>query len=34
MSGRLDPGSGPTAVVVTGANVDAAVLGELLSGER
>jgi threonine dehydratase len=34
LSGRLDPGPGRRAVVVTGANVDAAVLGELLSGER
>jgi threonine dehydratase len=34
LSGRLDPGPGRRAVVVTGANVDAGVLGELLSGER
>ena len=32
LSGRLAPGSGPTAVVVTGRNVSGALLGELLSG--
>jgi threonine dehydratase len=32
LCGRLAPGSGPTAVVVTGRNVSGALLGELLSG--
>jgi threonine dehydratase len=34
LSGRLDPGPGPTAVVLTGRNISHALLGELLSGER
>jgi threonine dehydratase len=32
-SGRLRPGAGPTALVVTGRNVSAALLGRLLAGE-
>jgi threonine dehydratase len=34
LAGRLGCGPGPTAVVVTGRNITAALLGELLSGER
>ena len=34
LSGRIRPGAGPTAVVVTGRNVSSALLSELLSGER
>jgi len=33
LSGRLRPGAGSTAVVVTGRNITGALLGELLSGE-
>jgi len=34
LSGAVAPGRGPTAVVVTGRNISAPLLGELLSGER
>jgi threonine dehydratase len=34
MSGRVAPGPGPTALVVTGRNVEAALLADLLLGER
>jgi threonine dehydratase len=34
LSGRVDPGAGPTAVVVTGRNVTNALFADLLSGER
>jgi threonine dehydratase len=34
LSGRLQPGDGATALVVTGRNISARLLGELLSGER
>jgi threonine dehydratase len=34
MSGRVAPGTGPTAVVVTGRNIQATLLADLLLGER